>query len=78
MATQNQSKTDFWENTMTKTKPEKEQILEDIDTAIYEVPESPKIETGDPFLNFLYIETEGILADDYVNPEELQDKTLKK
>ena len=58
---------------MTKTKPEKEQILEDIDTAIYEVPESPKIETGDPFLNFLYIETEGILADDYVNPEELQD-----
>ena len=58
---------------MTKTKPEKEQILENIDTAIYEVPESPKIETGDPFLNFLYIETEGILADDYVNPEKLQD-----
>ena len=32
---------------MTKTKPEKEQILEDIDTAIYEVPEPLKIEIGD-------------------------------
>ena len=32
---------------MTKTKPEKEQILEDIDTAIYEVPEPLKIEIAD-------------------------------
>ena len=36
-ATQNQPTTHFGEMTMTKTKPEKEQILEDIDIAIYEV-----------------------------------------
>ena len=47
MATQNQSKTHFGEMTMTKTKYEKEQILEEIDTAIYEVPETliQKLET---------------------------------
>ena len=63
---------------MTKTKPEKEQMLEDIDTAIYEVSEPPKIETGKPLLNFLSTNAEGILADDYVNPEELQDRTIKQ
>ena len=43
-ATQNEPTTHFREMKMTKTKPEKEQILEDIDTAIYEVPEPLKIE----------------------------------
>ena len=63
---------------MTKTKPEKEQILEAIDTAIYEVSEPHKIEIGDPLLNFLSRDAEGILADDYVNPEELQDRTIEQ
>ena len=47
MATQNQSKMHFGEMTITKTKYEKEQILEEIDTAIYEVPETlmQKLET---------------------------------
>ena len=57
---------------MTKAKPEKEQILEDIDTAIYEVPEPPKIEIGDPLLNFLSTDAEGNLVDDYANHEELR------
>ena len=29
-------------------------------------------------LNFLSTGAEGILADDYVNPEELQDKTIEQ
>ena len=64
--------------TITKTKLEKEQILEDIDTVIYEVPEPPKIEIGDPLMDFPSADAEGILADDYVNPEELQDKTIEQ
>ena len=63
---------------MTKVKPEKEQILEDIDTATYEVPVPPKIEIGDPLLNFLSTGPEGNLVDDYVNHEELQDRTIKQ
>ena len=63
---------------MTKTKPEKEQILEDIDTGIYEIPEAPKIEIGHSLLNFLSTDAEDILVDDYVNGEELQDRAIEK
>ena len=63
---------------MAKTKPEKEQILEDIDTTIYDVHQSPKIEIGDPLLNFPSTEAKYILADDYVNPEELQDRKTEQ
>ena len=45
---------------MRKTKPEKEQILENIDTDIYEIPDAPKIEIGDPLLNFLSTDAEDI------------------
>ena len=61
--------------TITKTKPDKEQILEDIDITIYEVPEPPKTEIGDHFLSK---DAEGILADDYVKPEELHDRTIEE
>ena len=64
--------------TMTKTKSEKEEILEDIDTAIYEVHQPLKIEIGDLLLNFLSTDAEVILADDYVNPKELQDWTIEQ
>ena len=64
--------------TMTKTKPEKEQILEDINTAICEVPEPPKIEIGDPLLNLQPTDAEDALADDYVNSEELQDRSTEQ
>ena len=78
MATQNQPEMHFGEMSMTETKPEKKQILEDIDTPICEVPEPHKIEIQDPLLNFLSTDAEGILADDYVNPEELQDRTIEQ
>ena len=63
---------------MIKTKPEKEQILENIDTDIYEIPDAPKIEIGDPLLNFLSTDAEDILVNDYVNGEELQDRAIEK
>ena len=63
---------------MTKTKPEKGQILEDIDTAICEVPEPPKIEIRDPLLNLQPTDAEDALADDYVNSEELQDRSTEQ
>ena len=62
---------------MRKTKSEKEQILEDIDIAIYEVSDPSKIEIGNPLLNFLSTDAEGILANDYVNSEELQDRKIE-
>ena len=51
---------------MTATKPLKEKINDQIDRAIYELPDPPKIELGDPLLNILSIEAENILADNYV------------
>ena len=77
-ATQSQPATHFGEMTMTKTKPEKEQKLDDISTAICEVIEAPKIEIGDPLFNFLSTDAEGILADDYVNPEVLENRTIEQ
>ena len=68
----------FGEMTMTKTKSEKEEILEDNDTAIYEVHQPLKIEIGALWLNFLSTDAEVILADDYVNPKELQDWTIEQ
>ena len=62
----------------TKTNPEKEQVLEDIDTAIYEISEPPKLEIVEPLLNFLSADAENILTDDCVNDKELQDKTLEQ
>ena len=62
----------------TKTKPEKEQVLEDIDTAIYEISEPSKLEIVEPLLNFLSADTENILTDHCVNDKELQDKTLEQ
>ena len=38
---------------MTKTKPNKEKVQENIDTAIYKIPEPPQLEIGDHLLNFL-------------------------
>ena len=53
--------------TKTKAKPEKEQALEDIDTAIYEIPKPPKLEIEDPLLSFSSADAEKILTDDYMN-----------
>ena len=63
---------------MTKPKPIEGQVLEDIDTAIYEIPEPPELEIGDPLLNILSADTEKSLTDDYVNDKNLQDKSLEQ
>ena len=68
---------------MTMTRPPKEKMIEqkltdDIDTAIYELPDPPKIEIGDPLLNVLTAEAEGILEDDYVNDKVIQEKTIEQ
>ena len=68
----------FWRNDNDKKNPEKDQVLEDISRAIYEVLEPTKIEIGDPLLKFLSTDSEGILADYYGNPEELQDRTIEQ
>lgn len=63
---------------MTKTKPETERTIEDIDAAIYEIPDLPKIEIGDPLLNFSSTEAEDILEDNYINSEDLKEKSLEQ
>lgn len=64
--------------TKTKTKSEKEQVLEDIDTAIYEMTKIPQLDIVDPLLNFFSIDAEKSSTDDYVNAKKLQDKTLEQ
>ena len=62
---------------MAMTKPPKEKIKEEKvtdDTAIYELPDSSKIEIGDPLLNVLMAEANGISEDDYVNDKVIQGK----
>ena len=44
--------------TKTDTKPKQKQVLEDTDMGIYEKPEPPKIEIGDPLLNVLSTDAE--------------------
>ena len=41
------------EATLTWTKPEPENVIEIIDMGIYEIPDPPKIEIGDPPLHIL-------------------------
>ena len=63
---------------MTRTKPEPEKVIENIDTAIYEIPDPPKIEIGDPLWNVLSKDAEDILKDDYVSDKVLEDKTTEQ
>ena len=44
--------------TKAKTKPEKEQVIKDTDTAIYDISQPPQLEIGAPLLNFLSIDAE--------------------
>ena len=58
--------------------PPKEKIIDQTDTAIYELPDLPKIELGDPLLNILSTEVENILADDYVNDKNIEEITIEQ
>ena len=62
---------------MTATKPPKEKINDQIDRAIYELPDPPKIQLGDPLLNILSTEAENILADNYVKDLKIEEKTIE-
>ena len=62
----------------TSTKPEPEKVIENIDTAIYEIPNSTKIEIGNSPLSILWTDAGDVLKDDYVNDEVLDDKTIKQ
>ena len=64
--------------TKTKTKPKQVQLIEHIDKAIYEIPDPPEIEIGDPLLNVLLTDAEQILKDDYVSDKVLEDKTIEQ
>ena len=44
---------------------------------IYELPDPPKIEPGDPLLNILSTEADNIFADDYVNDKNTEEKTIE-
>ena len=57
-------------------KTEQEKITEDIDMSIYEIPETPNIEIGDPLLNVLSTDVEDILKSNYVTYKEIEDKTI--
>ena len=74
--------THFREMAMTKAKPEKKQILEEIDTAIMRylspLKQRSKIEIGDFPLNFLSADAGDILVDHYMNTEKLQDRAIKQ
>ena len=62
----------------TSTKPEPEKVIENIDRAIYEIPNPTKIEIGNSPLSILWTDAEDGLKDDYVNDEVLDDKTIKQ
>ena len=64
---------------VTKTGvPKQEQIIEDLHTTIYEIPDLPEIEIYDPLLNILSKNAENLLTDDCVNDKILEDKTLEQ
>ena len=63
---------------MTRTKPEPEKVIENINMAIYEIPDPPKIEIRDPLLNILSTDAEDILKNNYVNDKVLEDKTIEQ
>ena len=61
-----------------KTKEEvKDKVLEEPDDKIYEIPDLPKRELNGCLLNVLGTKTEDILEENYVNPKELEVKTLE-
>ena len=55
---------------------EKENILDEIDDKIYELPDLPNLELGDQLLNTLGAEAEPILEDNFVTSKELEEKPL--
>ena len=51
-----------------------EKIIDKFDTTIYEMPDPPKIELGDSLLNTLGTRADDILADDFINNKDIEQK----
>ena len=64
---------------MTKERKEetKDNILQEFDDKIYEMPDLPKLEIGDGLLSALGTEAKDILQENFVNSKELEEKTLE-
>lgn len=58
--------------------PPKEKIIGEIDTAIYEICHTHKIELGDPLLNVLSTKAEDILAGIFVNDKAIEEKITEQ
>ena len=64
----------FGSQTMVATKPPKEKIIDEIDNAVYEIPDPAKPELRDLLLR----EHMDISADDYVNDKVIEEKTIEQ
>ena len=64
----------FDSQTAVAVKPPKEKIIDEIETAIYKIPDPPKLELDDSLLNALGIEAVEILKDDFVRDKSLEEK----
>ena len=58
--------------------PPKEKIIGEIDTVIYEICHTHKIELGDPLLNVLSTKAEDILAGIFVNDKAIEEKITEQ
>ena len=68
----------FDSQTAVAVKPPKEKIIDKIETAIYKIPDPPKLELGDSLLNALGIEAVEILKDDFVSDKSLEEKKIEQ
>ena len=63
----------FSSPTAVAVKPLKK-IIDEIDTAIYEIPDPPKLELGKSLLSNLGTEAVDVLKDDFVRNKSLEEK----
>lgn len=68
----------FGSQTAVAVNPPKEKIIDEIDYAIYEIEDLPKLELGNSRLNALSTEAEDILKDYFVIDKTLEEKTIKQ
>ena len=54
-----------------------EKKKDEIETAIFEIRDPPKLEIGDHLLNTLGTEAEDILENNFVNSKDLEEKTIE-
>ena len=60
------------------TEREEGKIIDKIDTTIYEMPDLPKTELGGSLLNTLGTRAGDILANEFVNNKDIEQKTIEQ